>query len=97
MVYTLSQTEVQLSSEKAENDHTLEYYRQLKELDVDMTKYLVHLQPIYKPEKEIFVGPSSNYQTDLQMFCFYIVVYVAFPIVTVVIIQLEMMSHSLDI
>ena len=50
-------------AEKAENDNTLEYFRQLKELDVDMTKYLVHLQPVYKPEKEIFVGPSPNYNS----------------------------------
>ena len=48
-------------SEKAMNDYTLNYFKQLKEVGVDMTKYLVHLQPVYKPEKEIFVGPS---QTD---------------------------------
>lgn len=58
-----AETEVQLLAEKAGNEHTLEYFRQLKELDVDMTKYLVHLQPAYKPEKEIFVGPSPHFRS----------------------------------
>jgi len=53
---------VQLLSDKAENDHILEHFTQLQQLGVDMTKYLVHLQPVYKPEKEIFVGPSPNYR-----------------------------------
>ena len=58
----LFQTQVQLDSELADNEHTLDYYKQLKQLGVDMTKYLVHLQPTYKPKKEIFVGPAIHHQ-----------------------------------
>jgi len=58
----LCQTQVQLDSEREDNEHTLDYYKQLKQLGVDMTKYLVHLQPTYKPEKEIFVGPVMEHQ-----------------------------------
>ncbi|XP_065916827.1 STE20-like serine/threonine-protein kinase isoform X2 [Dysidea avara] len=56
------ETQIQLDSERADNEHTLDYYKQLKQLGVDMTKYLVHLQPTYKPEKEIFVGPVMHHQ-----------------------------------
>jgi len=30
------------------------------QLDVDMTRYLVHLQPVYKAQKEIYVGPLHD-------------------------------------
>ena len=55
---------MELFTKKAGNDHTLDYFKYLKEqLDVDMTRYLVQLQPAYKPQKEIYVGPSPETET----------------------------------
>ncbi|XP_065916630.1 uncharacterized protein [Dysidea avara] len=56
-----AETEIELQSKKAENEHTVDYFKHLKnQLDVDMTRYLVHLQPVYKPQKEIYVGPLQD-------------------------------------
>lgn len=56
---------MELLTKKAENTDTLDYFKYLKEqLDVDMTRYLVHLQPVYKPHKEIFVGPPETETTN---------------------------------
>ena len=55
---------MELFTKKGENNHTLDYFKCLKEqLEVDMTRYLVHLQPVYKPQKEIYVGPPSEAKT----------------------------------
>ena len=56
---------MELLTKKAENTDTLDYFKYLKDqLDVDMTRYLVHLQPVYKPQKEIYVGPPETETTN---------------------------------
>ena len=44
--------------EKLENEQKAAYLSQLKSRGVDMTKYLIALQPEFVPEKEIIVGPA---------------------------------------
>ncbi len=46
--------------EKAENEQNAKFLAELRDLGVDMTKYLVALQPEFVPEKEIIVGPAAR-------------------------------------
>ena len=46
--------------EKAEDSLKAEFLQQLKEMGVDMTKYLTSLQPQFAPEQEIIVGPATT-------------------------------------
>lgn len=51
---------MRVTVEKAENEQQAKYLSELQGLEVDMTKYLVALQPEFVPEKEIIVGPASR-------------------------------------
>ena len=45
-----------LEVERKEHLQKAAYLQSLKDLGVDMTKYLVALQPHFAPEKEVIVG-----------------------------------------
>ena len=46
--------------EKMENEQKAAFLHKLQELGVDMTCYLVALQPEFVPKKEVVVGPAAN-------------------------------------
>ena len=46
--------------EKMENEQKAAFLQKLRELGVDMTRYLVALRPEFVPEKEIVVGPAAK-------------------------------------
>lgn len=54
----MKEVSVRVELEKAENERKTRYLTELKRLGVDMTKYLVALQPEFVPEKEVIVGPA---------------------------------------
>ena len=51
---------MQLEVEKAENEMRQEYMRGLKDLGVDMSRYLICRQPEFAPDKEVIVGPAMQ-------------------------------------
>ena len=44
--------------ERSEHHHKAEYLQKLKDMKVDMTRYLISQQPEFVPEKEVIVGPA---------------------------------------
>ncbi|XP_064395778.1 uncharacterized protein LOC135342867 [Halichondria panicea] len=56
----MKEVEVRVDVEKAENEQNAKFLAELRDLGVDMTKYLVALQPEFVPEKEIIVGPAAR-------------------------------------
>lgn len=51
---------MEVELEKMENEQKAAFLRNLQELGVDMTRYLVALRPEFVPEKEIVVGPAAR-------------------------------------
>ena len=51
---------MQLEIEKAENEMRQEYLQGLKQLGVDMSRYLICRQPEFAPDKEVIVGPATQ-------------------------------------
>ena len=54
------QVEMNVEVEKAKNEQETAFLAELRSLGVDMTKYLVALQPEFVPEKEVIVGPATR-------------------------------------
>jgi len=58
--FNFVQVEMRVEVEKSENEQEAAFLSQLRGLGVDMTKYLVALQPEFVPEKEVIVGPATR-------------------------------------
>lgn len=56
----MAEIEMRVEVEKAENEQKAAFLAELRSLGVDMTKYLVALQPEFVPEKEVIVGPATR-------------------------------------
>ena len=54
------QVELEVEMDKLENEQKVFYLRQLQELGVDMTQYMLAIQEEFVPEKEIVVGPAAK-------------------------------------
>lgn len=56
----IQQLEAKLEVERKEHQLKAVHLESLKELGVDMTRYLIALQPQFGPEKEVIVGGPTT-------------------------------------
>ena len=54
------QVELKVAMEKETHQRKAAFLRQLRELGVDMTRYILSLQVEFVPEKEVIVGPATR-------------------------------------
>ena len=54
------QVETQVMVERDQHSQRVEFLSSLKELGVDMTRYLLSLRPEFVPEKEVIVAPATR-------------------------------------